>query len=99
MKQPKTRIVSETNKGIYVWKLPTGEYLAEGLYILSIQSTRGDIKAMKTLAQAAAGYGFPDGTPEFQEGYRKISDEEFEIQYNRMLNGLVPDPMDEIKGL
>jgi hypothetical protein len=99
MKKPRTRIISETNKGIYVWKLPNGEYLSEGLYILSIQATRGDIRKMKELAQAAKAYGYPDGTPEFQEGYRKISDEEFEMQYERMLKGLIPDPLDELKGL
>lgn len=99
MKKPRTRIVSETNKGIYVWKLPNGEYLSQGLYILSIQAVRGDLSAMKTLAQAARAYGYPDGTPEFQEGYRKVSDEEFEMQYERMLNGLIPDPLDELRGM
>lgn len=99
MKKPRARIVSDTNKGIYVWRLPNGEYLAEGLYILSVQAVKGDIKAMRTLAQAAKGYGFPEGTPEFQEGYRKVSDAEFAMQYERLLNGLVPDPIDELKGL
>jgi hypothetical protein len=97
MKKPKARIVSETNKGIYVWRLPNGEYLSEGLYILNISSTRGDIEKIKQLAKVAKAYGHPEGTPEFQEGYRRVTDEEFQMQYERLLQGLIPDPLDELK--
>lgn len=99
MKKPRTRIVSETNQGIYVWRLPNGDFLADGLDILSIRAQRGDIKAMSEISKAARGYGYPDGTPVFQEGYRKITDAEFEMQYERLMNGLVPDPLDELRGL
>lgn len=90
----RTRIVSETNQGIYVWQLPDGNFLAEGLNVLSINSVRGDLQKMAEISRAAREYGYPDGTPVFVEGNRKISDEEFEIQYERMMNGLVPDPLD-----
>lgn len=90
----KARFVSETNRGIYVWRLPDGNFLAEGLNILSIDAIRGDLQKMAEISRAAREYGYPDGTPVFVEGNRKITDEEFEIQYERMLNGLVPDPQD-----
>jgi hypothetical protein len=99
MKKPSARIVSETNKGIYVWQLANGEFLADGLNILSINAVRGDIQAMSTITNVAKGLGYPDGRPVFQEGYRKITDEEFEIQYTRLVNGYIPDPLDELKGL
>jgi|ERR1044072_108898 hypothetical protein len=94
MDKSKLSIVSETNVGIYVWRLPNGDFLAEGLDVLSIEARRGDIQAMAAIGRAAKHYGFPEGTPVFQEGYRKITDEEFEIQYARLMNGLTPDPMD-----
>jgi hypothetical protein len=94
MKKSKARIVSETNLGIYVWQLPNGDFVSEGLNVLSIESVRGDIQAMAKIARAAAGYGYPDGKPVFCEGYRKITDNEFNMQYERMMNGLTPDPQD-----
>lgn len=87
-------IVSETNVGIYVWRLPNGEFLSDGLNVLSIEARRGDIQAMAAITRAAKHYGFEDGAPIFEEGYRKITDEEFEIQYIRLVNGLTPDPQD-----
>ena len=94
MKKSKATYVSETNVGIYVWRLPDGSYLADGLNVLSIEAVRGDIQKMAAISNAAAYYGYPDGTPEFAEGHRKVSDEEFANQYQRALMGLVPDPQD-----
>lgn len=94
MKKSKASYVSETNIGIYVWRLPDGSYLADGLDILSKTAVRGDIKAMGAISRAAAYHGYPDGTPEFQEGFRKISDEEFLIQLDRARKGLIPDTQD-----
>lgn len=94
MKKPKARIVSETNVGIYVWQLPDGNFVADGLNVLSIDAVRGDIQKMAAIQKAAKAYGYPEGKPVFCEGYRKITDEEFEIQYARMMQGLTPDPLD-----
>lgn len=94
MKKPKATIVSETNVGIYVWQLPDGEYVAQGLDVLSIESTRGDIQKMAAIQKAAKYYGFPEGTPVFVEGRRKITDDEFQTQLHRMRAGLTPDPQD-----
>ena len=57
MKKSKTRIVSETNLGIYVWQLPSGDFVAEGLNILSIEATRGDIAAMAKIQRVAKHHG------------------------------------------
>lgn len=94
MKKPTARIVSETNLGIYVWQLPDGEFVANGLDILSIDAVRGDIQKMAAIQRAAKAYGYPEGKPVFCEGYRKITDEEFEVQYERMQMGMIPDTQD-----
>lgn len=94
MKKPTARIVSETNLGIYVWELPDGEFVANGLDILSIDAVRGDIQKMAAIQRAAKAYGYPEGKPVFCEGYRKITDEEFEVQYERMQMGMIPDTQD-----
>lgn len=94
MKKPKARIVSETNVGIYVWQLPDGEFVAQGLDVLSIEAVRGDIQAMANIQKSAGYYGYTEGTPVFVEARRKITDEEFQIQLHRMRSGLTPDPQD-----
>lgn len=94
MKKPKATIVSETNLGIYVWQLPDGDFVAQGLDVLSIEGSRGDIRAMAAIQKAAKYYGYPEGTPVFVEGRRKLTDDEFEMQLHRMRAGLTPDPQD-----
>jgi hypothetical protein len=91
----KTRVVTnQTNLGIYVWELLNGDFLAdEDLNILSITAMRGDIVAMTAVSNAAKNLGF-EGRPVFLEGYRKITDEEFQEQIHRMQEGLIPDPLD-----
>jgi len=95
MKHGRIKQISETNLGIYVWKLNTGEFLAdEDFNILSISAKRGDLIAMNKIASVAKNLGYGDGQPVFAEGYRKITDEEFEEQIDRMTQGLIPDPLD-----
>ena len=94
MKNAKARFVSETNLGIYVWQLPDGEFVAQGLDVLSIEANRGDIQAMAAIQKAAKYYGYSEGTPVFVEGRRKITDDEFDMQLQRMRAGLTPDPQD-----
>lgn len=95
MKKGKTRVVSETNIGIYVWRLPNGDYIMDDeLRVLSIAATRGDVTKIAALSQAAKIHGYDEGTAEFVEGARKISDEEFILQYDRFMEGYIPDPYD-----
>jgi hypothetical protein len=93
--KPRVQVVEETNIGLYVWMLPTGEPLAdEDANILAIPSKRGDKRRMKLLADAAKHHGYPDGEPYFYAGSRRVSDEEFWEQIHRIQNGEVPDPYD-----
>lgn len=97
MKSNKSRIseVSETNLGVYVWKLPDDTFVSDSdANVMSIACFRGDLGAISKIRQAARHYGFPEGEPVFLEGARKISDEELQEQIYRMNNGLVPDKYD-----
>lgn len=91
----KIRQVSETNLGIYVWQLPNGDFIMdEEFNVLSITAMRGDISAMAKITDAARYLGFSEGRPLFAEGYRKISDTEWQEQNARFKLGLTPDPYD-----
>lgn len=85
----------ETRLGIYVWEMPDGRWIGDddGNY-LSITSTKGNKQRISLLANAVRSYGISDGQPKFLAGKRKIDDEEFEYQKQRLEWGLVPDPLD-----
>ena len=88
-------VVEETNIGLYIWMLPSGEPLSDDdANFLCIPARKGDKKRMDLLRQAAASYGYPDGEPYFYAGSRRVSDDEFYHQIDRMMNGLVPDEYD-----
>lgn len=85
----------ETRLGIYVWEMPDGRWIGddEGNY-LSITSTKGNRSRIAALADAVRSYGINEGQPIFLSGRRKINDEEFEHQKQRLEWGLIPDPLD-----
>lgn len=92
--------------GIYVWKLPNGETVTDGNgNTMNIPARRGDIEAMNKITKAAYYYGFREGKPEFQAGVRRVTDEEYSEQLNRMKEGYIPSEtdigawMDAAKGL
>lgn len=91
----KFSIVSQTNIGIYVWRMPDGRFVADqdGNY-MNIQAMRGDKHKMQLLTDAARHHGIEEGEPYFLEGSRRVTDEEYEEQRERMRSGLIPDPYD-----
>ncbi len=94
-KKGKVSIVDHMEYGVYIWQLPSGNYLGnENGDYLSISSQKGDLVRMQKLRAAAAQCGFPEGAPVFMAGSRKISDTEYEIQMERMKDGLLPDEYD-----
>jgi len=85
----------ESILGIYVWEMPDGRWIGDddGNF-LSITSKEGNKERMNLLADAVRQYGIYDGKPKFLSGRRKIDDEEFEYQQQRLKWGLTPDPLD-----
>jgi len=95
----KTRvsIVEEpfSDYGIYVWQLRSGKVLTDDNgNALSIDSMRGDESRITLLRNEAKWLGFPDGQPLFYANVRKVSDEEYSEQKDRMSQGLIPSETD-----
>jgi len=91
----KSQILEETTLGIYVWEMPDGRWIGDddGNF-LSVTSKKGNRSKMDALAREVRSYGIYEGQPKFLSGRRKIDDEEFEYQNERLKWGLTPDPMD-----
>jgi hypothetical protein len=93
----RVRVIEEkfSDAGIYVWQLPSGKYFTDGEgNALSIESMINDTAKIKELTEAAAYYGQPEGKPVFFSNVRKISDEEYSEQQDRMAQGFIPSSND-----
>ena len=90
-----TVLEEDITLGIYVWEMPDGRWIGddEGNY-LSITSRKGNKSRMDALAREVRSFGIYEGGPKFLANRRKIDDEEFEYQQQRLKWGLVPDPLD-----
>jgi hypothetical protein len=97
MGKTRVRVIEEkfSDAGIYVWQLPSGKYFTDGEgSALSIESMINDTAKIKELTEAAAYYGQPEGKPVFFSNVRKISDEEYSEQKDRMSQGYIPSQYD-----
>ena len=85
----------ESTLGIYVWEMPDGRWIGDddGNF-LSVTSKKGNRSNIDALAREARSFGIYEGGPKFLSARRKIDDEEFEHQKQRLNWGLVPDPYD-----
>jgi hypothetical protein len=81
--------------GIYVWEMPDGRWIGddEGNF-LSVTAKKGNKTKIEALAKEVRSFGIYEGQPKFLAGRRKIDDEEFEYQQQRLKWGMVPDPLD-----
>jgi hypothetical protein len=95
IKRVNQSIVEDTILGIYVWEMPDGRWIGDddGNF-LSVTSKKGNRQRMNLLADAVRSYGIYEGQPKFLAGKRKIDDEEYQHQKQRLDWGLVPDPYD-----
>lgn len=95
LKTTNKQLVDEVPYGVYVWEMPDGRWVGddEGNF-LSIAAMKGDRQRVQQLKDAVAHYGVTEGKPTFLSGHRKIDDEEYERQKQRMAWGLVPDEHD-----
>lgn len=81
--------------GIYVWEMEDGRWIgSDDGDFLSITSMKGNKNNIEALRKVVSSYGIDSGRPLFLPGRRKIDDEEFEYQNQRLKLGLTPDPLD-----
>lgn len=93
--KPNMKRVNETRYGVYVWQMPNGAVVAdEERNFLSISSEFGDPRRIAELRAAVRACGIEVGQPLFMPGHRKIDDEEYERQSQRLAEGLIPDEYD-----
>lgn len=96
-KKPKMKVtvIEESPFGLYVWLTADGAIVTdeEGNY-LNIESMKGDERKLEILRNAAKEFGIEGGKPQFLSGYRRVTDEEYEYQRQRMEWGLIPDELD-----
>ena len=85
----------ESTLGIYVWEMPDGRWIGDddGNF-LSVTSKKNNKSLMDALAREVRSFGIHEGKPKFLSARRKIDDEEFEYQQQRLKWGLIPHPMD-----
>jgi len=86
-----SEVKSRADWGLYMWRLPTGKLFKDGNgNYLNIPSLRGDIEKISILRKAAAHYGQPIGEPHFEPGVQRTTDEEYEEQVDRFVQGEIP---------
>lgn len=92
---PKVRIVEETDWGLYIWEMPDGSIVSDDeKNFLNIPSHRHDKEKIKILTDTVKSFGIQEGRPVFLSGHRRVTDEEYEYQKQRLEWGLTPDEMD-----
>ena len=89
-----TVIEKQRVDGIYVWRTPDGVVSNEHGDIMNIPARKGDLSAMAAIRSAAIHYGFPVGEAEFRPGIRRVTDEEYSEQLDRMSQGMIPSETD-----
>lgn len=81
--------------GLYLWQMPDGSFVADDAgNFLNIPSTYGDPSKINNITGVVNQFGIFEGEPVFFGGRRRVTDDEFEDQKARMLDGLVPDTED-----
>jgi hypothetical protein len=88
-------IIEEVSFGLYVWQMPDGRIVAndEGSF-LNVASFKGDSVKINMLVDAVRHYGITEGKAKFLAGHRRVTDDEYQEQLQRLQWGLVPDEYD-----
>ncbi len=95
--ETKVQVIQEnfSNFGTYVWIKPNGKpFMDSDKNVLSIEGMRDDKSKISQLSDAAKYWGQPEGRAVFYPNMKKISDEEYSEQKDRMNQGLIPSMND-----
>lgn len=77
---------------VCLWQREDGSFVMndDEEYLCAESRTPGDPEVEKNMRLAARHYGIEGGRPVWRRG-RKITREEYEVQMERLLSGLIPD--------
>jgi len=91
----KVTLVEESDYGLYLWETDDGKLICdEDSNYLNIPGKKGDINKIRLLELAAKDCGIVGGRAVFFSGNRRVTDEEYDHQKQRLEWGLTPDEMD-----
>jgi len=83
--------------GVCIWIMPDGRPLSDGDGVLSAEGFVGDENIEKRVTQAAKYWtGSDEGEVAWVHGARKITASERDDQAERLNDGLIPDPYEDI---
>lgn len=83
--------------GVCIWIMPDGSPLSDGDGVLSAEGFVGDENIEKRVTQAAKYWtGSDEGEVAWVHGARKITASERDDQAERLNDGLIPDPYEDI---
>jgi hypothetical protein len=95
MKRTRITEVEETDYGLYLWEMPDGSLVADDQKnFLNIPAKKNDGEKIKLLVDTVKSFGIHEGRAVFWSGHRRVTDEEYEYQKQRMEWGLIPDELD-----
>jgi hypothetical protein len=81
--------------GVYIWRIDGKPVVDEDFNYLVAPARRGDVKAIKRLSDFVHEVlGISEGEAYFEEGVRPISEDQWQDQMDRLVNGETPDPYD-----
>lgn len=89
-----TRIVKETDLGIYVGMSAGIPITDDDGHTLLIESREGDRSRAWEVIKLARALGYESVTVEFIPGVRSVSDDEYALQQARLEAGLLPDELE-----
>jgi hypothetical protein len=89
--------VPERTYGVCIWIMPDGKPLSDGDGVLSAEGFVGDEKIERRVAEAAKYWtGSEQGEVAWVHGARKVSSSERDDQVERLYDGLIPDPYEDL---
>ena len=92
---PNPTVIEEVDYGLYVWEMPDGTVVGDDQgNFLNVAAFKGDSVKMNMLVNEVRSFGITEGRPRWLSGHRRVTDEEYEEQQQRLRWGLVPDVWD-----
>lgn len=83
--------------GVCIWVMPDGSPLSDGDGILSAEGFVGDKNIERRVAEAAKYWtGSDEGEVAWVHGARKVTPSERDDQVERLQDGLIPDPFEDL---